>query len=60
MQLLLHFIETFEEARDNTDNRNGNETDMQQPRSQALSSMQRRGGKTLVRAGHVIVRILIA
>ena len=26
----------------------------EQPRSQALSSMRRRGGKTLVGAGHVI------
>ena len=31
-----------------------------QPRSQALSSMRRRGGKTLVGAGHVIDGILIA
>ena len=32
----------------------------QQPRSQVLSSMRRRGGKTLAGAGHVIDRILIA
>ena len=31
-----------------------------QPRTQVLSSMQRCGGKTLVGAGHVIDRILIA
>ena len=31
-----------------------------QPRTQALSSMRRRGGKTLVGAGHVIDQILIA
>ena len=30
-----------------------------QPRTQALSSMRRRGGKTLVGAGHVIDQILI-
>ena len=28
IQLLLNFIETFEEARDNTDKQNENETDM--------------------------------
>ena len=31
-----------------------------QPRTQALSSMRRREGKTLVGAGHVIDQILIA
>ena len=33
---------------------------LHQPRSQALSSMRRCGGKTLAGAGHVIDQILIA
>ena len=32
----------------------------EQPHSQALSSMRRRGGKALVGAGHAIDQILIA
>ena len=44
-------LQTF---RANCDNK------IDQPLTQALSSMRRRGGKTLVGAGHVIDQILIA